>query len=119
MSATVALWSSILIGGAAQILLKRGLNERGTEAGGNRLGWWLRLLTSGWIWAWVISFVAATALWLLAVSQLNISYAFPMLSAGYVLVAVLSRLFLNEGISWRRWLAIAVISVGVVLIARN
>jgi drug/metabolite transporter (DMT)-like permease len=116
MNATAALWISILLGGVAQILLKRGVTgDRASR--GAFTQWWLGLLRSGWIWAWLISFIAATGLWLLAVSQLNISYAFPLLSASYVIVAVLSRIWLHENVSWQRWTAIAVISAGVLLIS--
>jgi drug/metabolite transporter (DMT)-like permease len=117
MSAIAMLWSSILLGSVAQILLKCGVSGAQSSSGGNSQHWWLRLLTSAWIWAWVVAFTTATVLWLLAVSQMNISYAFPLLSAGYVLVAILSRLFLGEKVSWRRWTAIAVICLGVILIA--
>jgi drug/metabolite transporter (DMT)-like permease len=113
------LWGSILLGGVAQILLKCGVSGAQKPKSGNPLRWWLGLLTSGWIWTWGLSFVVATVLWLLAVSQLNISYAFPLLSAGYVLVAILSRVFLGERVSWKRWGAIAVICLGVILIAAH
>jgi drug/metabolite transporter (DMT)-like permease len=116
MSPIVMLWSSILLGGVAQILLKCGVSTA-QKLKGNKRGWWLGLLTSGWIWAWALCFAVATVLWLLAVSQLSISYAFPLLSAGYVLVAILSRIFLGETVSSKRWAAIAVICLGVVLIA--
>jgi len=119
MSAMTMLWSSILLGGIAQILLKCGVSGAQKSKDGKAQRWWLGLLTSGWIWAWGLSFVIATVLWLLAVSQLNISYAFPLLSAGYVLVAILSRIFLGEKVSWKRWAAIAVICLGVVLIAAH
>lgn len=113
------LWSSILLGGVAQILLKCGVRSAQAASGKTPGSWPLRLLTSWWIWAWGLSFAVATVLWLLAVSQINISYAFPLLSAGYVLVAILSRMFLGEKVSWKRWAAIAVICLGVVLIARQ
>jgi len=119
MSSIAMLWGSILLGGVAQILLKCGVGTAHSSSGDNSAHWGLRLLTSGWIWAWVMAFTTATVLWLLAVSQMNISYAFPLLSAGYVLVAILSRLFLGEKVTWRRWTAIAVICLGVILIARH
>jgi len=119
MGATAALWVSIVLGGVAQILLKRGINGMGAVGSVRSPRWWIGLLGSGWIWAWAFSFTVATALWLLAISQLNISYAYPLLSASYVFVAVLSRLFLGEKIPWQRWTAIAVISLGVILIVRH
>jgi drug/metabolite transporter (DMT)-like permease len=119
MSAMTMLWTSILLGGVAQILLKCGVTAAQAGASGKRGRWWLGLLTSGWMWSWAAAFTAATALWLLAVSQLSISFAFPLLSAGYVLVAILSRIFLGERVSWKRWTAIAVICAGVILISRQ
>jgi len=119
MNAMQMLWSSIFLGGIAQILLKCGVRNARVSSG-EKLGHWaLRLLTSWWIWAWGLSFAVATVLWLLAVSQINISYAFPLLSAGYVLVAILSRIFLGEKVSWKRWAAIVLICLGVVLIANQ
>ena len=119
MNAMAMLWASILLGGIAQILLKRGVTAAQAESGNKLERWWLGLLTSGWIWSWAAAFTAATGLWLLAVSQLSISYAFPLLSAGYVLVAILSRIFLGEKVSWKRWAAIAMICAGVILISRQ
>lgn len=115
MTASIALWTSILLNGLAQVLLKKGVGHS-TESGA-RTGWWLSLLTNVWVWAWGLSFVAATGLWLLALSRLDISYAFPLLSTSFVLVALLSRLLLGEFISWKRWIAILVICLGVILIA--
>ena len=113
MNAASALWLSIALGAGAQICLRRGVARRNMTISARS---YLDLLRSGWIWAWGISFVFATALWMLAISTMQVSYAFPMLSMGYVLVAVLSRFFLEERIPPARWLAIAVITLGVALI---
>ena len=119
MSALTALWASVAIGAFAQIALKSAVS--GPLGGGNAAAsfWWLTLLRSGWLWLYLACCGAATGLWLLALSGLNISYAFPMLSVSYVLVAVLARVFLKEAVSMRRWIAIGVICCGVILIARS
>ncbi len=119
MNPLSALWGSIVLGGCAQIMLRKGVGGGAAQSSARVPGWWLGLLRSGWVWGWAISFVVALGLWMVALSHVDISYAFPLLSAGYVLVALLSRMFLKESIPWRRWVAIAVISAGVVLIARN
>jgi drug/metabolite transporter (DMT)-like permease len=116
MTATLALWVSIFLNGLAQVVLKKGVGHS-KEQGGASTRWWLSLLGNVWVWAWGLSFVAATALWILALSKLDISYAFPLLSTSFILVAILSRLLLGEYISRRRWIAILVICLGVILIA--
>jgi drug/metabolite transporter (DMT)-like permease len=116
MTASIALWVSVVLNGMAQVLLKKGVGHSDDDSAVTGR-WWLSLLMNGWVWGWGLSFVAATGLWLLALSKLDISYAYPLLSSSFVFVAIMSRIFLNEAISWRRWLAILVICVGVVLIA--
>jgi drug/metabolite transporter (DMT)-like permease len=113
MNPTAALWTSIVLGGCAQVMLRKGV--QGGDARSPR--WWLNIFTSGWVMGWAICFVAATILWMVALARIDISYAFPLLSSSYILVAVLSRLLLKESIPRQRWLAIAVISIGVALSA--
>jgi drug/metabolite transporter (DMT)-like permease len=113
------LWASILIGGIAQIALKRAVTGEFATPNPRAVGWWLNLLCSGWLWLYVLCFGVATGLWLLALSELNISYAFPLLSASYGFVALLARIWLQEAVSWHRWFSIAVICCGVILIAKS
>lgn len=113
MSALAELWLSVAFGAVAQLFLRRGVARRKVTI---LPGSYLALLRSGWVWAWAACFLFATALWMLAISVMQVSYAFPMLSMGYPLVAVLSRMFLKERIPFPQWMAIAVITVGVALI---
>src|SRR5712664_2516135 len=106
MNPIVALWVSILLGGLAQILLKLGVS-REQQRSEVSTRWWVGLLRSGWILAWLISFIMATGLSLLALSQLNISYASPLPTASYVIVAVPTRIWLRENFSWQPSVAIA------------
>jgi uncharacterized membrane protein len=115
MTPTAALWLSIVLGACAQVFLRKGVaGSNLTMASG-----YLALLRSALVWAWALCFGLATGLWLIALSQMQISYAFPLLSLGYPIVAVLSILFLGERISTPRWLAILVITLGVAIIWKN
>lgn len=117
-TAFASLCASVVLGAVAQIALKKAVSGdlSGRVSG---LGWWMHLARSGWLWLYGICFALATGLWLLALSGLNISYAFPLLSTGYIFVALLARLWLKEPVSLKRWFSIAVICIGVVLIARS
>lgn len=52
-----------------------------------------------------------------ALRYLDLSVAFTMLSLGSIVVTVLSRLLLNEHVTKTRWIGVALIFVGVALVA--
>jgi drug/metabolite transporter (DMT)-like permease len=118
VSPTAALWASVFLTALAQICLRKGASQL-SDSGLASWLFWRRALLSCWIWGWGVFFVIATALWVRALSGLPVSYAVPLLGAGYILVAILSRLLLKEAITRTRWAAIIVIAIGVVIIASN
>ena len=119
MNAKLMIWASVTLSALAQMFLKQGLVNLQCAIGGNRsvvsLG--LGAIRQGFVWLWGVCFVAATVLWLLGLRKLELSYAYPLVAAGYVLVNVLSALFFHERVDRNRWAAVGVISLGVMLIA--
>ncbi|MGA9347381.1 MAG: EamA family transporter [Anaerolineae bacterium] len=61
-------------------------------------------------------YVAGFLTWLIVLSKLDLSYAYPFLAVTYVLVPLLSWLLLGEHVPSMRWIGIAVICVGLVLV---
>lgn len=117
MLTELALWLSIVIGSVAQLFLRKGLANLQPSHISKFSFTISRVLLSPWIWGWGCSFVFAMILWMYALSAVRVSYAVPLLSSSYVLVAMLSSIFLKERVNWLRWTAIAVITGGVVLVA--
>ncbi len=113
MSPLIELAGSIVLGAGAQIALKHGANLRRPGTGG------LRAALSPWVLAWAVCFAIATALWILALRRLDISYAYPLLGLGYVLVTALAALLLGERVSRLHWLAVFIIATGAVCVARS
>lgn len=58
-------------------------------------------------------------LWLGALSTLDVSYMYPLLSFGYVITAICAFVFLNENITLIRWVGIALIVIGCFVIGRT
>lgn len=70
---------------------------------------------------WVASGVVLLILWQLTrmalLSWADLSYVLPVTSIGYVLVALLGRVLLNERITPVRWAGIVLIMAGVALVS--
>jgi drug/metabolite transporter (DMT)-like permease len=57
--------------------------------------------------------------WLIVLSKAEVSYAYPMISLGYVFTAILARMLLGEAVSATRMAGILITCLGVFLIARS
>jgi multidrug transporter EmrE-like cation transporter len=70
-------------------------------------------------WAGMLCYGASVCVWLAALSKAPVSTAYPMLSLGYIVVAGVSVLWLDETLSPAKMLGIALICAGVFLVSRS
>ena len=76
----------------------------------------LRALQQGWMWAGVSLMALAFFSLLGALSFLNVSFVVPVTALSYVAGACGAMFFLQERVSRRRWLGVALVSAGVTLV---
>ena len=57
--------------------------------------------------------------WLLVLSRVEVSYAYPLLSVGYIVTAFAGYTFFGEAMGAVRWAGVVVICLGVLLITRS
>lgn len=105
---------------AAQLLLKAGASAVGAISGwsGLRAAAPVLALHPG-ILGGLSCYVVSVVVWIVALSRVEVSIAYPMLSLGYVANALLAMWLFGEAVSLQRWVGIAVILVGVALVARS
>jgi len=111
----------VLLNALAQLALKQGMRQIGyfdfrLENCGHIL---LAVAASPYILAGLACYVISVVVWLLVLSRVEVSYAYPFLSIGYIVTAFAGRLFFHEAIGVTRWTGIAVICIGVWLITRS
>ena len=113
--------TGILLNAVAQVLLKAG-----TKAVGaihlNAENWFsigLQLATQLPIIGGLSCYVISVVVWIIGLSRVDVSIAYPMLSIGYIVAALGAWYFLGEALSMQRILAICVIISGVVLLVRS
>jgi len=121
MSAIALALLATLIATLGQLLLKSGMRQVGPVSLTNLshpLPLLLTVFTNPLILIAVPLYVAGFLTWLIVLSKLDLSYAYPFLAVTYVLVPLFSWLFLGEQVPLMRWVGIAVICVGLVLVGQ-
>ena len=118
----VWILSGVLLNAAAQLLLKAGAMSLGpiSLAAGAPALWRTAtgLVQHPGILGGLACYVVSVVVWIVALSRVDVSIAYPMLSIGYVVNALLAWWLFGEDVNAQRWLGIAVIVIGVVLVAR-
>lgn len=79
----------------------------------------LALLSNPFLWAGMASYAVSIGLWLAVLSKLQVGVAYPLLSIGYILAAVMGVAFLGESISLGRAGGILLICAGVFVVSRT
>jgi multidrug transporter EmrE-like cation transporter len=112
---------AILLSTAAQLLLKLGTNAVGPFAFtlDNLVTVGLKLALEPRILAGTGLYVVSLVIWIMALSRTEVSVAYPMVSLGFALNALLAWWLLGEAVTPMRMAGIGVIIVGVFLVARS
>ncbi|MBV9464192.1 MAG: EamA family transporter [Verrucomicrobiae bacterium] len=111
----------ILFGAVAvtlsELLLKRGAAQTAAEAG--RVDWTgINSLGSGWVWLAILFYVLSFVSWLHVLRHVPLNVAFNLINITHVLVPVSSWIFLHERLPSIRWWGIALILIGITVIAK-
>lgn len=105
----------VLANVVGNFLMSWGLKRRGAVLGGSALEY-VRVMMD----PWVACGTALLILWMLSrmalLSWADLSYVLPVTSIGYVLTAVLGRVFLGERVSGPRWAGTLLIVAGIALV---
>ncbi|MFM1774160.1 MAG: hypothetical protein RL124_932 [Acidobacteriota bacterium] len=103
--------ASVTLNALAQVFLKRGLGHISIDS----LSSFLPLLGIPWFWAGLTCYGVSLLVWLKALSLVPVSFAYPFLALGFILNGLLAYFFLSESIPMLRWVALILISVGILL----
>ncbi len=115
------LISGVLLNAAAQLFLKAGTNATGVLSfdAATWTSTLLRMATQGYFMLGGACYVVSLVVWILGLSRVPVSVAYPLLSIGYVVNAFAAHFLFGEGVNAVRWAGIGFIVVGVWLVARS
>jgi len=111
----------VLLNAFAQIALKQGMRTIGHFAFSleNVLPIGTRVMLNPYVIAGLLCYVVSVVVWLLALSRVEVSYAYPLLSVGYIVAAFAGQILFQEALTPVRWAGIVVICLGVFLVTRS
>jgi len=113
--------TGVLLNAAAQLLLKAGTNAVGHFEFhlDNLVPVGLKLALEPHILGGMACYAISLVVWILALSRVPVSIAYPMLSIGYVINAFVAWQWFGEALAAQKLLGIGFIVVGVFLVARS
>ncbi len=112
---------AVALNAGAQLLLRSGMRaiEGGIVSFPHLLTLLPRLMTTPSIIGGFVCYALSIGLWLIVLSRLPVSVAYPLQSLGYVMVVVFAHFVLSESLSTSKLLAITLIVAGVFVLARG
>jgi len=111
----------VLLNAVAQLALKAGVRDLGPI--GLRMDQVLptsaRLMSEPYLWVGLFLYGISVVVWILALSRVDVSIAYPMLSLGYVVNAFAAYWLFGEMLTPMRLAGIGIIIVGVYVLTRG
>ncbi|MFP4112532.1 MAG: SMR family transporter [Candidatus Woesearchaeota archaeon] len=110
----------VFVASFGQILLKSGVSEVGglkvSEIISTRL---FKVLFSPKIFFGIMLYAASMVFWIVALSTMDVSQMYPLISLGYIVTALFSMIFLKENVTLMRWAGIFMIVGGAILVLKS
>ena len=101
---------------SAQLVLRSGMAAH-AQVGGLDLA--LAAIRTPGVWIGLALYILATMSWLVVLSRIDLSVAYPLGSMNYVLVTLMAATVLDEDVSTLRWLGTLSILLGILVVARG
>lgn len=112
---------STLLGVAGQLLLKQGMSQMGalafTPAAIPAI--MLKMATSPWVVGGLLVYGSGTFFWLMVLNRVPLSFSYPFVALGIVVGMLAAWGIFHEQIPPARWLGLALVVTGMVVVART
>lgn len=118
MKALKYILASVLLVNVGNLVVKYGL-QQSTFKFDALVSSYITLLTNPFILLGIMSVGLSSVFWLAALSKADLSYAYPMISIGYIITAVASWVFFQENLALMRMAGIFIICSGVFLMSKS
>lgn len=114
---------SVALSAIAQIVLKIGMSSEIVQQAllleGNVLKKTILVLTDFYVILGAILYITGAALWLIVLSKVDVTYAYPFVGLGFILTLILGAFLLQEPVNLSRILGTLLIVGGILLVSQT
>lgn len=115
------LFVSVIFAIAGQFTLKSAMDPDrigriGTAQVSRPMDTVTRALKEPRLWVGLTLFGVSALFWLIVLSRVPLSVAYPIVGLSYIIVVAIARVFLHEQVPPLRWVGVAVVAVGIALV---
>jgi len=122
VSSILLILLSISAAVTGQVLIKIGINHIGIANSSNLetlKQLFFGAIKSPLIISGLFLYVVSAAIWMVVLTAVDLSFAYPFIGLTYVVILILSRFILKEDVNPLRWAGAFIITIGVILISRG
>lgn len=118
MGNLLLIFSSVALNAAAQLFIRQGMLQFGVVSFEAEQLWRMiwSVFTNCFLLSGMLCYAVSIVLWMVVLSKVNVSLAYPFLSMGYVMTAVLAYFIFGEPLTPQKCIGILVICFGVVIL---
>ncbi len=118
MKNILLILSSVALNALAQLFIRQGMLKIGSVSLeiGQLWNMCISFFSNLYLWGGMLCYAVSIILWMVVLSKVNVSLAYPFLSVGYIITAVMAYFFLNEPLTLQKCIGIAVICLGVIIL---
>jgi drug/metabolite transporter (DMT)-like permease len=121
MKSVILILGCVVVNSFGQLFLKKGMTSIGKI--GLEFGQLVPALFSAFgnlfVLLGFLLYGISAILWMVVLSRVDLSLAYPFVSLGYVMVILFSWFLLRENLPWIRIVGVLVICIGVYLVSRS
>jgi multidrug transporter EmrE-like cation transporter len=115
----VMMFVSIGLAIAGQLFMKQGMMMVGKFPVTELFTRFFSIVLQPYVFLGIFLYALSSVFWLVVLSRIELSMAYPIVSVAYVVVALFSYFVFKENVSLIRWIGIATICLGVILVSRS
>jgi drug/metabolite transporter (DMT)-like permease len=115
------LFVSVIFAIGGQVTLKSAMDPNrigriGTAQVSRPMETVVRALQEPRLWVGLTLFGISAVFWLVVLSRVPLSVAYPIVGLSYIIVVAIARLFLHEHVPPLRWVGVAVVAIGIAIV---